>query len=145
MDGRGAHGRGRAKGRARGRNTGWEAPREGCRAGVCGCAGVRGEIARTAGVGRGELGANVGMAHFWRVDEARVEVLVNRSCGSMTGVINLKTSVSYMYSRSRVPPRAPSFLLISRSSTGCRASCCRLATLCPPPLCHYCNTLVRIP
>ena len=30
------------------------------------CAGVRGEFARTAGVGRGELGANVGMAHFWR-------------------------------------------------------------------------------
>ena len=48
----------------------------------------------------------MGKAHFWRVDEARVEVLVNRSCGSMTGVI--KTSVSY--SISRVPPRAPSFL-----------------------------------
>ena len=29
----------RAKGWARGRNFGWEAPREGCRAGMCGCAG----------------------------------------------------------------------------------------------------------
>ena len=44
-------------------------------------AGARGEFARTAGVGRGELGANAGMAHFWRVDDARVDVLVNRNAG----------------------------------------------------------------
>ena len=44
--------------------------RQGRRVGQA-CAGARGEFARTAGVGRGELGANVGMAHFWRVDETR--------------------------------------------------------------------------
>ncbi len=45
-----------ARGResARGPNSGWKVPRQGCRAGVCGCAGM-------IRVGRGESGADEGL------------------------------------------------------------------------------------